>query len=113
MTKYWEADLRFFGKQFSEKKGGYVYQDPAISAEDEFLSSLDEPAVDFAPEIFLAMKSLTPKQRFVIECRFGIGSRSSRLPLDEIADLMGISQPAVTRLIQRALRRLEVELHGL
>ena len=108
--RYWDEDLSLFGEQFTEAKGGYVYQEPAISAEEEFLLSLDEGKRDLMPEVFVAMSSLTPKQRFVIECRYGLRSNGRQMNVEEIAEALGISQPAVTKLIQRSLKRLEGEL---
>lgn len=74
------------------------------SAEDEYLASLD-PEPDYTGELILAMSSLTPKQRFVIERRFGIYG-GPELTVCQIAMLMGVSHVSIVRLEQRAMRRL-------
>ena len=74
------------------------------SAEDEYLASL-EPEIDYTGELILAMSSLTEKQRFVIERRFGTYG-GPELTVCQIATLMGVSHVSVVRLEQRAMRRL-------
>ena len=74
------------------------------SAEDVYFTEpIEEP--DYTGEIILALASLTPKQRFVIECRFGFRSEES-LTLDEIAALMGTTNQAVSRIETRAMQRI-------
>jgi DNA-directed RNA polymerase sigma subunit (sigma70/sigma32) len=50
------------------------------------------------------LSGLTEKQRFVIECSFGIGR--PELSERDIATLMGISGPAVHKLKEKALTKL-------
>lgn len=83
------------------------------SAEDEFFASLEGEPEDLMPEVYLAMERLTPKQRFVLSCRYGMKGDGSQMKVEEIAWLLGVSHPAVMGLLKRALRRLERELWNL
>jgi RNA polymerase sigma factor (sigma-70 family) len=53
-----------------------------------------------------ALAVLTDKQRFVLECLYGINEDGHEYTQDEISGLMGISQVSVQRLQGRALRKL-------
>lgn len=69
----------------------------------------DEETVDpedLWPDLILALTCLTPKQRFVIECRYGLRDGREVLELTEIADLMGVSTPAVKQLELRAIEAM-------
>jgi len=57
------------------------------------------------------LSDLTPKQRFVIERRYGLLDDGCCYTLVEIAGAMGISNQAVSRLERSALSMLE-NLHG-
>lgn len=60
------------------------------------------------PEILLALETLTERQRFVIECRYGLrpGMDGQRLSVRDIASLMGISHPTVVQHEREGLERL-------
>jgi DNA-directed RNA polymerase sigma subunit (sigma70/sigma32) len=51
-----------------------------------------------------ALESLTPKQRFVIECSWGL--RGEEMSLREISEQMDISFAATLRIYDRAMSRL-------
>lgn len=74
---------------------GVEWDDPTFEA----VASADDPE---SPEIDLSV--LTEKQRFVIECSFGLGR--GELSTREIAALMGISHVAVYKLKEKALTKL-------
>ncbi len=79
------------------------------SAEDEYFESLEGlPDHVGIPEIILAMECLTERQRFVIECRYGL--RGDPLRLEEIADLMACKKQTVHEHEQKALQRLRETL---
>lgn len=61
-------------------------------------------------DLLLAMEGLTPKQRFVIELRYGIRGTYSQ---QEVADLMGITQQSVWELESNALGRMRTTLSSL
>ncbi len=58
-------------------------------------------------KLWRAVRSLPPKQRFVIRCRV-----IEQLTLKEVGELMGISNQAVSRLEQRATKALAARLTG-
>ncbi len=65
-----------------------------------------EEEIDYSADLILALECLTPKQRFVIELRYGL--RDGReYKQEEIAQLMGIKQPQVARLEDRAIKRMK------
>ena len=65
-----------------------------------------EPDDDLWPELMLALECLTPKQRFVIECRYGLRSTGEVLELAEIAHLMGVSKQSVHKIEVRAIESM-------
>lgn len=71
------------------------------SAEDVYFAG-EEPTVG---ELLDAV-GLTPKQRFVMECRLGMRT-GRRMTLTEIAKAMGVSHQAVSRLEKRAQLTLQ------
>lgn len=84
---------------------------PGIAWENPTLVAVIGADTDIAiglPEIMLAMESLTERQRFVIECRYGLrtGMNGERLAQHEIASLMGITRQAVSLYEQGALKKL-------
>ena len=56
--------------------------------------------------LFRALGDLNDKQRFVVECYYGLrGDRPYNL--DEIGDLMGISHQAVSKTLRKAMKLLQ------
>lgn len=90
---YWDEDLN-----------SWVDGEPH---EDIYFPEPDEEE-DLSPELILAIESLDPKHRFVLELRYGIrsGSYGVEYNQQEIASLMGISQQAVAQLEDTALAKL-------
>lgn len=78
---------------------------PDVEWEDPTFDSVAEVEAT-EPEIDLSV--LTEKQRFVIECSFGLGRGT--LTEREIAGIMGISQPAVHRLKEKGLKKLHEQI---
>lgn len=77
-----------------------------VTLPDDIEEEESEPD-DLWPDLMLALDCLTPKQRFVIECRYGLrDSRQGPLELADIADLMGISKQAVEQTESRAIERM-------
>ena len=77
------------------------WNDPTF---DEVALRLEE-APDPPVNLWRALSGLTPKQRFVIDLRYGIGGNGQHTQ-DETASFMGISRQAVSRIEERALNRL-------
>jgi DNA-directed RNA polymerase specialized sigma subunit len=78
----------------------------AAAYSDEYFAE-EPPDVDVGA-LLLALDTLTERQRFVIECRYGLraGSEGQRLSLRDIAALMGTSHVTVVEHEQAALTKL-------
>lgn len=62
--------------------------------------------------LWKALKILDPKERQIIELRYGIGNkRAKSYTQKEVADYFGISQSYISRLEKKILRRLGKEIH--
>ena len=57
-----------------------------------------------------ALRSLTLREKQIIELRFGINSGNDELTQKEVADLMGISQSYISRLEKKIISRLKKEM---
>ena len=58
-----------------------------------------------------AMEILTPRERQIVELRFGLTSREgTEMTQKEVADLLGISQSYISRLEKKIIRRLKKEM---
>ena len=71
------------------------------------LEEYDEPqSVGYIPELILALECLTPKQRFVIERRYGL-TDGQVYTHRELADAMGVHHRAVEQHEAAAIRRMQ------
>lgn len=84
----------------------WVHAEPACSAEDEYLATLEPDPPDYTSEMILGLSRLTEKQRWVIECHYGFRTEGKAMSVGAIAELMGVSHVSVVRLIRRAEERL-------
>lgn len=58
-----------------------------------------------------ALSVLTPRERMIIELRFGLNSESGEeLTQKEVADMLGISQSYISRLEKKIIKRLKREM---
>lgn len=58
-----------------------------------------------------ALTVLTPRERMIIELRFGLNSESGEeLTQKEVADMLGISQSYISRLEKKIIKRLKREM---
>ena len=58
-----------------------------------------------------ALAVLTPRERMIIELRFGLNSDSGEeLTQKEVADMLGISQSYISRLEKKIIKRLKREM---
>ena len=58
-----------------------------------------------------ALSVLTPRERLIIELRFGLTSESGEeLTQKEVADMLGISQSYISRLEKKIIKRLKREM---
>ncbi len=58
----------------------------------------------------IAMKSLTERERCIMELRFGIGNEGNEKTQKEVADMLGISQSYISRLEKRIISRLRRDI---
>jgi len=75
------------------------------AAQDEIIDQI-EPPEDAAGDVLDLLATLTVKQRFVVERRYGVFD-GYVYSFDELGLVMGISRQAVQKLEQTALRRLK------
>ncbi len=59
-----------------------------------------------------AVKALEPRERELIELRYGMRNGGAEMTQKEVADLLGISQSYISRLEKRILAKLREELAG-
>ncbi len=58
-----------------------------------------------------ALSVLTPREKMIIELRFGLNSESGdELTQKEVADMLGISQSYISRLEKKIIKRLKREM---
>ena len=58
-----------------------------------------------------ALKKLEPRERNIIELRFGINQKEGReMTQKEVAEMLGISQSYISRLEKKIMRRLKKEM---
>lgn len=77
--------------------------------EDGILQSMEE-AVDLML-LRKAMKKLTPREKLIIDLRYGMNNRSGEeMTQKEVADMLGISQSYISRLEKKIIRRLKKEM---
>jgi DNA-directed RNA polymerase sigma subunit (sigma70/sigma32) len=63
------------------------------------------PSTDMGTSLERLLCALTPRQRFVVECRWGFRGQGAYTQA-EIAACMGIEQQAVYALYEKAIRKL-------
>lgn len=83
----------------------------APSAEDEFFATETPEVFPDWQELMLAVETLTERQRFVVQLRYGLRD-GYRYTQDEIASLMGITQQAVNDTERAAMESLRFMLQG-
>lgn len=76
--------------------------------EDVYFADEDGEGGIGLADIILALPSLKTRQRFVIECRYGLraGSAGERASARELGSLMGISHQRVLKIEAQALKAL-------
>lgn len=77
-----------------------------VTLPDEVVDEEEDEPEDRWPDLLLALECLTPKQRFVIECRYGLRDGRDVLEPAEIASLMGVSRQAVESIEARAIEKM-------
>lgn len=77
-----------------------------VTLPDDIEEDETEPD-DLWPDLMLALTCLTEKQRFVIECRYGLRDGREPLDLSDIASLMGVTKQAIEKLETRAIEKMQ------
>lgn len=80
------------------------------SDEDSISREIEE--AEERQALYRAVGRLTPRERMIIEYRFGLGGRNE-LTQKEVADLLGISQSYISRLEKRILGKLRKDMEGI
>ena len=57
-----------------------------------------------------SLEILTPRERSIIDLRFGLNTGGKEMTQKEVADRMGISQSYISRLEKRIMKRLQKEM---
>ena len=60
--------------------------------------------------LYSAMNKLTPRERSIMELRFGLNNHYKEKTQKEVADLLGISQSYISRLEKKIITRLKKEI---
>ena len=59
--------------------------------------------------LFVAMRKLTPREKIIVETRFGLGGTEEKTQ-KEVAEMLGISQSYISRLEKRIIKKLQKEI---
>lgn len=90
--------------------GNELLLSDVLGTENDFVYSAIESDED-KKIIGQALGKLSPRDRLIIEKRFGFGSPDGKeLTQKEVADMLGISQSYISRLEKRIIERLKDEL---
>ena len=57
-----------------------------------------------------SLEILTPRERSIVDMRFGLRTGGREMTQKEVADRMGISQSYISRLEKRIMKRLQKEI---
>lgn len=60
--------------------------------------------------LHMAMEKLTPRERTIVELRYGLKREGEEKTQKEVADVLGISQSYISRLEKRIIKRLRKEI---
>ena len=60
--------------------------------------------------LYLALEKLAPRERDIVEMRFGLKTGGDEMTQKEVADLLGISQSYISRLEKKIIVRLRKEI---
>ena len=89
--------------------GNELLLSDVISGEDTVGKRMEED--EEKKVIARAIGSLGPREREIIEMRFGLGGRKE-LTQKEVADLLGISQSYISRLEKKIIERLKEQIES-
>ncbi len=88
--------------------GNELLLSDVLGTENDIIYKCIEEEVD-RKLLQAAMKKLSPREKKIMECRFGLVDGEERTQ-KEVADLLGISQSYISRLEKRIIKRLRKEM---
>ena len=80
-----------------------------LSSEQDTVSKGIEEQID-RDLLRRSLEILTPRERIIIDLRFGLNTGGKEMTQKEVADRMGISQSYISRLEKRIMKRLQKEM---
>ncbi len=80
-----------------------------LSSEQDAVSKGIEEQID-RDLLRRSLEILTPRERNIIDLRFGLNTGGKEMTQKEVADRMGISQSYISRLEKRSMKRLQKEM---
>ena len=80
-----------------------------LSSEQDTVSKGIEEQID-RDLLRRSLEILTPRERSIIDLRFGLNTGGKEMTQKEVADRMGISQSYISRLEKRIMKRLQKEM---
>ena len=80
-----------------------------LSSEQDAVSKGIEEQID-RDLLRRSLEILTPRERSIIDLRFGLNTDGKEMTQKEVADRMGISQSYISRLEKRIMKRLQKEM---
>lgn len=80
-----------------------------LSSEQDAVSKGIEEQID-RELLRRSLEILTPRERNIIDLRFGLNTGGKEMTQKEVADRMGISQSYISRLEKRIMKRLQKEM---
>ena len=80
-----------------------------LSSEQDAVSKGIEEQID-RDLLRRSLEILTPRERNIIDLRFGLNTGGKEMTQKEVADRMGISQSYISRLEKRIMKRLQKEM---
>ena len=90
--------------------GNELLLSDVLGSDEESISHAIEEAEE-KKALYQAVGTLSPRERMIIEYRFGLAGRKE-LTQKEVADLLGISQSYISRLEKRILLKLRQAMEG-
>lgn len=94
----------------TDRDGNELLLSDVLGTENDYVYSAIESGED-KKIIRRALEKLSPRDRLIIEKRFGFGNANGKeLTQKEVADMLGISQSYISRLEKRIIEKLKDEL---
>ena len=103
------GELSLYDPIGSDKEGNEIVLMDVLTQEGDSVAEMVESRVE-QERLALKLEELTPRERRVLELRFGMGE-FARQTQREISKALGISRSYVSRIEKRALAKLQKEIY--